>query len=93
MKKITQSFIITIYSMIFPLSVYAAKAGQGRGEGFRSDIIVTLGAMTITCLAVTFLMGYFMPKNRKLLFIWHKRMAIATVALAACHALMVMILT
>jgi hypothetical protein len=93
MKKIMQSLVLTIYSMVFPLAVYADKAGREHGDGFTSDVIVTLGAMTITCLIATFLMGYFMPKNRKLLFLWHKRLAIATVVLAASHALIILIFT
>lgn len=91
MKKIARIIVISIYSIICPLMVYAHAAGQQRGEGFRSDVIETLGVMTITGLILTFLMGYFMSKNRKLLFIWHKRAAIATMALAASHALMVSI--
>jgi hypothetical protein len=39
----------------------------------------------------TFLMGYFMPKNRKLLFSWHKRAGIATLILGITHALTVLL--
>lgn len=45
-----------------------------------------LGICTFCLLVLTALLGYFMPKNRKLLFRWHKRFAVVTLLSALAHA-------
>jgi hypothetical protein len=52
-------------------------------------LIVPFGIATISLLVLTFLAGWFMRINRKLLFKWHRRLAIATLVTAVCHALLV----
>lgn len=52
-------------------------------------LIVPVGIATLSLLVLTFLAGWFMRTNRKLLFKWHKRLAIATIVTAVCHALLV----
>jgi len=52
-------------------------------------LIVPVGIATLSLLVLTFLAGWFMRINRKLLFKWHKRLAIATLVTAVCHALLV----
>ena len=92
MKRIIQALYTTVYSMMMTGAAHANGLGHQYREQFGSEaIIVALGILTISSMTVTFLMGYFMPKNRKLLFPWHKRIAILTLLLAATHALMVLI--
>ncbi len=52
-------------------------------------LIVPFGIATLSLLILTFLAGWLMRINRKLLFKWHKRLAITTLVIAACHALLV----
>jgi len=54
-------------------------------------LIVPFGIGTLSLLVLTFLAGWFMRINRKLLFKWHRRLAIATLAAALCHALLVVL--
>ena len=56
-----------------------------------STIIVPLGITTLICLIATLTIGLLMPKNRKILFPWHKRMAFMTLILALMHGVMVLI--
>ena len=91
MKTIIQALIVSVYSFIIATTAYANGHGNEHHERFAcDDVIVTLGILTIVSLISTFLAGYFMPKHRKLLFPWHKRLGILTVILALSHALMVL---
>lgn len=56
-----------------------------------SSTIVPLGITTLICLIVTLTLGLIMPKNRKILFSWHKRIAFITLILALMHVFMVLI--
>lgn len=54
-------------------------------------LIVPMGITTFSLLVLTFLAGWFMAKKRKLLFRWHRRLAIATLVSATIHALLVIL--
>ena len=70
---------------------YASGHGDGHGSG-RSfgGFIVLLGILTLACLLSTFILGILMPKKRKLLFPWHKKLGIVTVIAAILHGMMVL---
>ncbi|NOZ22261.1 MAG: YHS domain-containing protein [Planctomycetes bacterium] len=55
------------------------------------SLVRPFGIATLTLLALTACAGLFRRKNPKLLLKWHKRLAFATVALALCHALLVLL--
>ena len=54
-------------------------------------LIVPFGITTLSLLVLTFLAGWFMRINRKLLFKWHRRIAIATLIAALCHLVLVIL--
>jgi hypothetical protein len=54
-------------------------------------LIVPFGIGTLSLMVLTFLAGWFMRVNRKLLFNWHRRLAIATLIAASCHLLLVIL--
>ena len=56
-----------------------------------SRLIVPFGITTLSLLVLTFLAGWFMRIKRKLLFKWHRRLAIAALVAALCHALLVIL--
>jgi hypothetical protein len=92
MKTAFQTLVVTIYSWIISNIAYANGKGYEHHEQFEfDDVIITLGVCTLISMISTFLMGYFMPKNRKLLFTWHKRAGIATLILGISHALTVLL--
>jgi hypothetical protein len=92
MKTIFYTLIASVYSLMISAAAYADGKGFEHHQNFGlRDIIVTLGILTLISILLTFLMGYFMPKNRKLLFVWHKRAAIAALILAFSHGVMVFI--
>jgi hypothetical protein len=92
MKTTFHCLMLTIYSWIICTVSYADGKGLEHHKRFESDdVIVTLGVLTLISMISTFLMGYFMPKNRKLLFSWHKRAGIATLILGITHALTVLL--
>jgi hypothetical protein len=91
METFFQSLIVFVYTLMSSIAAYANGNVYENHERFESDdVIVTLGVLTLISMISTFLMGYFMPKNRKLLFIWHKRAAIATLMLGVSHAMTVL---
>lgn len=55
------------------------------GHFSTASLIVPLGISTFTLLLITLAAGLFMKKNRKLLFPWHRRLAVATLFLAIAH--------
>ena len=75
-------------------SAYAAggDGGHGPGGGGSVNVIVILGILTFAGLLTTFLLGWLMPKKRKALFPWHKRLGIVTLILAIIHGAMVLLL-
>lgn len=86
---------------LFPLlvvtTVFAGGGHGGQEEAVNgllsySTIIAALGITTLLALVTTLSLGLNMRKNRKLLFPWHKRMAITSVILAIIHAFLVLIL-
>ncbi|MFC1851278.1 hypothetical protein ACFL27_13865 [candidate division CSSED10-310 bacterium] len=92
MKKWFQSLIVSLSCLFAATAVYANGNGHEHQEGFEVEyIIIALGVTTLLSLITTALLGYFMPKNRKLIFPWHKRMAIVTVIAAFSHAMMILI--
>jgi hypothetical protein len=54
-------------------------------------LIVPLGISTFVLLTSTVLVGFLQKGNRKLLFPWHKRLAVATLLVAISHALCVLL--
>jgi hypothetical protein len=91
MKTLFHSLFVSIYTLVISTAAYANGNGNEHHEGFEfDDVIVTLGVLTLISMISTFLMGYCMPKNRKLLFTWHKRAGIMTLILGISHALMVL---
>ena len=76
-----------------------AQAFAGAGHGGQqeatgelmnaSSLIPALGILTLLAILTTLTLGLTMRKNRKLLFPWHKRMAITTVIIALIHAALV----
>jgi len=71
-----------------------AFAGDGVASGaisFIDKLLIPLGITTFILLAGTVTLGKLMPKNRKVLFKWHKILAFTTLAVAATHGILVMI--
>jgi len=71
----------------------SARTSEGaHNNGFSPvRLIEPLGVVTLVLLIATALSGFFMKKNRKLLFKWHKRIAIAVIIAALFHAALVII--
>ena len=68
------------------------KTSAGETHGFAwYRLIVPFGITALSLLVLTFLAGWFMRLNRKLLFKWHKRLAIATLIVALSHLLLVIL--
>ena len=79
---------------VVPVSGVRANAGEPARETpsfawYR--LIVPFGIATLSLLVLTFLAGWFMRLKRKLLFKWHRRLAIATFIAALCHLLLVIL--
>ncbi len=70
----------------------STEAGSAERSGFNpGQYIEAFGLATLSLLIVTFLCGFFMKKNPKLLHPWHKRLAYVTIIVALCHATLVML--
>ncbi len=70
---------------------YANGHGGAHGSGRNlGGVIVLLGILTLACLLSTFILGILMPKKRKILFSWHKKLGIVTVIAAILHGMMVL---
>jgi len=91
-KKYLNVFGFAFLNMAVTGSAYAngSGGGHGIGPGF-GGVIVALGILTFICLLSTFILGVVMPKKRKTLFPWHKRLGIAAVITATIHGMMVLI--
>jgi len=56
------------------------------------EVIKTIGIITLVLLAAAVATGFLMPKNRKLLFKWHRIIAVAALVTAVTHAIVVMVI-
>lgn len=54
-------------------------------------LTIPFGITTFSLLVLTLLAGWFMRLKRKLLFKWHRRLAITTLIAALCHLLVVIL--
>jgi hypothetical protein len=80
------------FLMVWAMASSAFAGGRGNGHGNDAGfggIIIFLGVMTFAFLLTTFILGIFMPKNRKALFPWHKRLGYITLISALAHGTMV----
>jgi YHS domain-containing protein len=69
----------------------AARERERRHSGFGlGQLIEPFGVATLSLLVLTFCFGYFMSKNRRVLFKWHRRLAYVTIVVALCHATLVL---
>ena len=93
--KIKMSIIILfILNVAIAGTLYASGNGhehQAAGHFKPASLIEPLGVLTFLCLISTFILGQLMPKNRKTLLPWHKRMAVITLIIALTHVTMVLI--
>jgi len=92
MKTISISliFILIIVSSI----ALADETGHGQNSQNNlsiQSIIVPLGILTLILLISTLTLGFSLPKNRKRLFPWHRKLAIVTIIVAIVHATFVLI--
>jgi len=72
------------------LTPAAAFAGEhSAAADFIDPFLKPLGILTFCLVIATLLLGFNMRKNRKLFFRWHKYLAIAAVASAAIHGILV----
>lgn len=80
------------YAAVAELALANGRAGGHTPGGGSMNVIVILGILTFAGLLTTFLLGWLMPKKRKALFPWHKRLGIVTLILAIIHGAMVLLL-
>ncbi len=65
--------------------------GAGAQDGFRlRDIIEFFGIVTFLSMTGAVATGYWMPKKRKALLIWHKRLAYTALCIATFHGALVL---
>ncbi|NQT84747.1 hypothetical protein HQ563_17145 [bacterium] len=74
----------------FPFGCVLAHGNEAH-EFAWSSLIVPLGITTFALVILTGCAGLFMRKKPKLLFKWHKRLAIITIVAAVCHAALVLL--
>ncbi len=67
-----------------------ANEGHAHAVSWGS-LVVPFGIATLSLAVLTALLGLLMPKNRKLLFKWHRRFAVATLVAGVCHATLVLL--
>ena len=94
MKKYLYIAVFLFFSFILTSGVFAngdIHNHQSENQFDFSSIIVPLGITTLICLIATLILGLLMPKNRKILFPWHKGIAFITLILALMHGVMVLI--
>ena len=94
MKAKMNIIIFSILNVAMAGALYASGNGHGHqaaGHFKPASLIEPLGVVTFLCLISTFILGQLMPKNRKSLFPWHKRMAIITLIVALTHVTMVLL--
>ena len=56
------------------------------------EVIKTLGIITLVLLAAAVATGFLMPKNRKLLFKWHRIIGVTVLVMAVIHAIVVIVI-
>jgi hypothetical protein len=81
---------------VFIVMVKGAAYANGHGGGHESgphfgNVVIFLGVLTFFCMLSTFVLGFLMPKKRKTLFPWHKRMGIVTLISAILHGTVVLV--
>ena len=94
MKTRMSIIILIILNVAITCTVFASGSDhehQAAGHFKPASLIEPLGALTFLCLISTFILGQLMPKNRKTLFPWHKRMAVITLVVALTHVTMVLL--
>jgi len=92
MKKI--GFSLAAFLLTAAMSVPILAGGDEEASGaiaFIDKLLAPLGIATFLLLATTVALGVLMPKKRKVLFKWHKILAFTTLAVAATHGILVMI--
>jgi len=60
--------------------------------GSTAWVVAPFGIATFTLLLATLLAGLFMPRNRKVLYKWHRKLAVAALAMALLHGLLAILL-
>jgi thiol peroxidase len=82
-----------VIGFVIALSAVGTVFAHGAEEhGFAWDgLVVPFGIATLSLAILTACAGLLMPKNRKVLFRWHKRLAAATIVAGVCHATLVLI--
>jgi YHS domain-containing protein len=75
------------------LPQFAAPQAEGAGptQFSPAQLVEPFGLATLSSLIATFLFGFFMKKNPKVLHKWHKRLAYVTIVVALCHATLVLL--
>jgi membrane-bound acyltransferase YfiQ involved in biofilm formation len=94
MKTKMSIIILFILNVAITSTLFASGNGhvhQAAGHFKPASLIEPLGVLTFLCLISTFILGQLMPKNRKTLFPWHKRMAVITLIVALTHVSMVLL--
>ena len=66
------------------------QSGNRRVALTLSQLIKPVGIAAFSCLVLTVAAGFLRRKNPKLLFKWHKRLGIVTLALAVIHLILVL---
>ena len=92
MKLLLGGFILLF--IIFSSTAFAGETGHGQDAHNNSSIksiIAPLGIVTLVFLIATLTLGFLMPKNRKKLFPWHRKIAIVTMIVAITHGAFVLI--
>lgn len=68
------------------------NAKVSRQEVVVSQLIVPFGIATLALVATTVTLGLLMPRNRPMLFRWHRRTAITALVCGLCHGTLVFLL-
>ncbi|MFH0965128.1 MAG: hypothetical protein V2A58_14105 [Planctomycetota bacterium] len=69
-----------------------AEDGGGQGGFFWVKLVVPLGIATLALLITTVTLGLLVRRKPRVILRWHKRLGIATLVVALCHAGLVIIL-
>jgi len=93
--KSTLYLVIAVALLISVVPASGARADAGESRETPSfawyRLIVPFGIATLSLMVLTFLAGWFMRFKRKILFKWHRSLAIATLIAALCHLLLVIL--
>jgi len=89
MEKIFAKLFVFVAAVSAPALALASESGGGAAAEFLDKLLAPLGMLTFILLASTLALGLKMSKNRKVFFKWHRILAFVTIAVAACHGLLV----